>query len=334
MVDVLDQSEIDTLLSALDSGNVDVEEMKEESESSRVRKYDFKRPNKLSKEQMHTLKMIHENLARILTTTLSTRLRSMVNFDVAFIEQLSYNEFIRSLPEPTIIGISELKPLQGQFLCEINPDIGFTIIDRLFGGLGKPISKIRTFTDIEQVVLKKVINWIMHALADAWENIFTIRPQLQSIESNPQFTQIVPDNDMTIIITLSARIADSEGLLNICIPYIIIEPIASKLSAQHWFASSRKEQTTEHIEQLKSRLKKASVNVYAELGKTHLKLSDILYLQKGDVIKLDKKVDDKINVRIGENIKYKAIAGNKNRYKAFKITDVVNDGKEGNNNDE
>jgi len=258
----------------------------------------------------------------------------MVNFDVASIEQLSYKEFIRSLPEPTIIGISELEPLQGQFLCEVDPDIGFTIIDRLFGGLGKPIEKIRSFTDIEQVVLKKVINWILKGLVDAWDNILKMRPRLQNIESNPQFTQIVPDNDMTIIITLSTSIAKSEGLLNICIPYIMIEPIASKLSAQHWFASSRKEQTVEHIENLKKRLKKAAINVYAELGKTNLKVSDILYLQEGDVIKLDKKVDDKINIRIGKNVKYKAIAGNKNRYKAVKITDIVNAGKEDEDKDE
>lgn len=323
--EVLNQNEIDSLLSALDSGNVDVEEMKESEESSKVKKYDFRRPNKLSKEQMRTLQMIHENFARLLTTTLSTRLRSMVNFEVASIEQLSYREFIRSLPEPTIIGVSELNPLDGQFIFEINPEVGFTIIDRLFGGLGKPIEDIRPFTDIEQVVLKKSLNWILESFTEAWENLLDIKPNLKELESNPQFTQIVPDNDMTIIVTLSSTVSDSEGLVNICIPYIMLEPIVSQLNAQHWFSNTRKEQTDEHIDQLKDRVKKAQVDLFAELGETDLTVEDILYLKKGDIVKLNKKVKEPIDVRVGQIKKFKAIPGNFNKHHALKIISVKNE---------
>jgi flagellar motor switch protein FliM len=326
--EVLNQNEIDSLLSALDSGNVDVEEMKESSESDNVKKYDFRRPNKLSKEQMRTLQMIHENFARLLTTTLSTRLRSMVSFEVASIEQLSYREFIRSLPEPTIIGISELNPLDGQFIFEINPEVGFTIIDRLFGGLGKPIDEIRSFTDIEQVVLKKALTWIMANFTEAWENLLDIDPKLRELESNPQFTQIVPDNDMTIIITLSAAVADSEGLVNICIPYIMLEPIVSQLNAQHWFSSTRKEKSNEHIEKLKERVKKAKVDMFAELGATDLTVEDILYLKQGDIVKLNKKVKQPIDVRVGKIKKFKAIPGNFNKHHALKIVKVETEVKE------
>ena len=320
--EVLNQNEIDSLLSALDSGNVDVEEMKESNESDNVKKYDFRRPNKLSKEQMRTLQMIHENFARLLTTTLSTRLRSMVSFEVASIEQLSYIEFIRSLPEPTIIGVSELYPLDGQFIFEINPEVGFTIIDRLFGGLGKPIEEIRSFTDIEQVVLKKSLRWIMQSFTEAWENLLEIKPRLRELESNPQFTQIVPDNDMTIIITLSASVANSEGLVNICIPYIMLEPIVSQLNAQHWFSNTRKERTNEHISKLKERIKKAQVDLYAELGQTDLTVEDILYLKEGDIVKLNKKVKEPIDVRVGKIKKFNAIPGNYNKHNALKIVNV------------
>ncbi|MDZ7672974.1 MAG: flagellar motor switch protein FliM [Halanaerobiales bacterium] len=323
--EVLNQNEIDSLLSALDSGNVDVDEMKEQKEQEKVKKYDFRRPNKLSKEQMRTLQMIHENFARLLTTTLSTRLRSMVSFEVASIEQLSYQEFIRSLTEPTIISICELAPLEGQFIFEINPEVGFTIIDRLFGGLGKPIDKIRSFTDIEQVVLKKAINWILQNFTEAWENLIEIKPRLRELESNPQFTQIVPDNDMTIIITLSTNVADSEGLVNICIPYMMLEPIVSHLNAQHWFSSTRKEQTNEHIDKLKERVKKAKIDLYAELGGTELTVEDILYLKKGDIVKLNKKVDEPIDVKVGKMKKFKAIPGNFNRHHALKIVGVENE---------
>ncbi|MFW6386422.1 MAG: flagellar motor switch protein FliM [Bacillota bacterium] len=323
MADVLDQNEIDSLLSALSSGDVDVEEMKKESEEERVKNYDFRRPDKLSKEQMRTLRMIHENLARILTTILSTKMRSMVNFEVASIEQLTYEEFIRSLPEPTIIGIAEMDPLSGQFIFEVHPDVGFAIIDRLFGGIGAPLEENRTFTDIEQVVLKKVIRWFLGGIPESWENIIRVKPKFVELESNPQFTQVVPNNDMTIIITISAQVAGSEGLINICIPYIMLEPIVPHLNAQQWFSNTREEQTAEHIATIKKRIRKAKLDVNAELGRTILTVTDLLYLQSGDVVRLDKRVDELIDVRIGKSIKYRAVAGTSQKHRAIKITDVV-----------
>ncbi|SFL78469.1 flagellar motor switch protein FliM [Halanaerobium salsuginis] len=323
MADVLNQNEIDSLLSAISNGSLDVEEAKEQSEEKIVKDYDFRRPDKLSKEQMRTLQMIHENLSRLFTTTLSTKLRSMVNFEVASIEQLSYSEFINSLPEPTIIGINSLEPLEGQFIFEINPEIGFAIIDRLFGGFGNPIDEIRSFTDIEQVVIRKVMNWLLDGFSEAWENISSLKPKLLELESNPQFTQIVPNSDMTIIITLSARIGGSEGLMNICLPYIMLEPVVSNLNAQYWFSSTRKKQTPEHIANLKRRLNEALVEVYAVLGSTEITVEDFLYLQSGDVIRLDKKVEDNAELKIGSHRKYEAIVGNKNNHKAIQIVGVV-----------
>ncbi len=334
MADVLDQNEIDSLLSALDSGEVDVEEMKKEDQEKSIKEYDFRRPDKLSKEQMRTLQMIHENLVRLLTTTLSTKLRSMVDFEVASIEQLSYDEFIRSLPEPTIIGIAELEPFTGQFIYEIHPDIGFAIIDRLFGGMGRPLEDVRSFTDIEKVVLRKVLNWFLSTLPEAWENIIRVTPRLREIESNPQFTQIVPGNDMTIIITLSGKIANSEGLVNICIPYIMLEPIVPQLSAQKWFSSTREEQTAQHIENLKKRVKKAPLDLHAELGQTHLTVEEMLYLARGDVIKLDKRTEEMVDIRIGSHVKYQGVAGNSRQHKAIKIVEVTDSNEDGEDYDE
>lgn len=329
MADVLDQNEIDSLLSALSSGEVDAEEIKKEEAEQSIKDYDFRRPDKLSKEQMRTLQMIHENLVRLLTTTLSTKLRSMVDFEVASIEQLTYEEFIRSLPEPTIIGISELKPFNGQFIFEINPDIGFVIIDRLFGGIGKTFNKTRAFTDIEKVVLRKVINWFLSGFPEAWENIIRVEPQLREIESNPQFIQVVPSNDMTILITLQAKIADAEGLINICIPYILIEPIVDKLNAQQMFSNTRQEQTTQHIKALKKRIEKAKIDLYAELGTAVLTVSDLLYLHPGDVIRIDKAANEMIDLKVGNQVKYKGIAGAHRKHMAVKISEVVESREDG-----
>ena len=333
MADVLDQEEIDSLLTALDSGEVDVDEMKEEEEDQ-VKEYDFRRPDKLSKEQMRTLQMIHENMMRLLTTTLSTKLRTVVDFEVASIEQLSYEEFTRSLPEPTIIGISELEPFSGQFLLEINPDIGFAIIDRLFGGFGEPLPEGRSFTDIEETVLKKVLNWFLSTIPEAWENILRVTPRLRELESNPQFTQIVPSNDMTIIITFSAKIGESEGLINICLPYIMLEPIVPQLSAQQWFASSREEQTAQHLENLKRRVRRAPLEIEVELGNTELTVSDLLFLQPGDVVRLDKLTDEMAEVRIGSNIKYRGVMGTRHNHKALRVMEVVEQEEEGDLDDE
>lgn len=332
MADVLSQNEIDSLLTALSSGDVDVEEMKKESEDQKIKEYDFRRPDKLSKEQMRTLQMINENLARLLTTILSTHLRAMVDFEVASIEQLSYEEFIRSLPEPTILGICDLEPFNGQFIFEINPDIGFVIIDRLFGGLGKGFDETRPFTDIEKVVLRKVINWFLNGFPEAWENIIRVDPKLREIESNPQFIQVVPSNDMTILITMQVKIANSEGLVNICIPYIMIEPIVDKLNAQQWFANTRQEQTAQHIQSLKSRIQRAKIDVYAELGGTELTVTDLLYLQPNDVIRLDKKTDEKVDIKIGSHKKFKGVAGKHRKHVAVKVTDVIESGEDGEEN--
>lgn len=323
MSDVLNQNEIDSLLSAISSGSIDVEEAKEQSDEKQVKEYDFKRPDKLSKEQIRTLEMIHENLSRIFTTTLSTKLRSMVNFEVISIEQLAYSEFINSLPEPTILGINKFKSLNGQFIFEMNPEIGFDIIDRLFGGFGNSISDIRSFTDIEKVVLKRVMNWFLADFREAWSNIEDLEPQLLELESNPHFIQVVPDSDMTIIITLAVKIGSTEGLINICLPYIVIEPIVKNLNAQYWFSSTRKKQTPEHIAKLKKRLNDAMVEVDAILGSTELTVEDFLYLHPGDVIRLDKKVEANAELKIGNHHKYEAVVGTKNRHKAIQIVGVA-----------
>lgn len=334
MADVLSQKEIDSLISALTAGNLDVEEIKKESADTQIKVYDFRRPDKLSKEQMRTLQMIHENLARSLTTILSTQLRTLVDFDVASIEQISYEEFIRSLPEPTIIGISDLEPFQGQFILEINSNIGFAMIDRLFGGLGSADFNSRPFTDIEKAVFKKIINWILNAFPEAWENIIRVRPNLKDIESNPQFTQIVPGNDMVILITLISKIGSSEGLINICIPYIMIEPIVDRLNAQQWFANTRLEQTARHINILRNRIKRTSLDLYAELGGAELSVSELLYLQPGDVIRLDRKSSDNIDIRIGNRVKFKGIPGKHNKHLAIKIMEAVEPGEDGDLADE
>jgi flagellar motor switch protein FliM len=327
---VLSQNEIDSLLQDLDSGKVEAEEIKKESKEKSVKVYDFKRPDKLSKDQLRTLRMIYENLARLLTTTLSNQLRSMVQVELTSIEQLSYDEFIRSLPQPTIMSICDFNPLPGEFILELNPGIGYAIIERLFGGQGKSPDNIRNFTDIEETVIKKVVNKSLGAFTEAWENVTELDPRIKSLESNPQFTQIVPSNDMVILATFDSEIAEAQGLINVCIPYIVLEPIVSKLNAQYWFATTHDDSNSQdNLRKLKDRLSKAKLPVIVNLASTEITVADLLDLQVGDVIKLDQKATEEAIIQVGNRRKFRGRPGVLGSKLALEISSVIDEGEEG-----
>ena len=321
--DVLSQSEIDQLLSALSTGVVSAEEMKVEEKQKKVKVYDFKRPDKFSKDQIRTLYMLHENFARLLNTYLSTNLRTLVNISVASVEQLAYEEFIRSLSNPSVIGIFNMSPLKGNVIFEINPNIAFSIIDRLFGGEGTVINKIRTLTYIEETIIRKVITKSLDNLQEAWRHVVNTEPRLEVIETNPQFTQIVPPNDMVVIVTLQTQIGQVEGLINICIPYLVLEPIMSKLTTTFWVASSiAKQAHPEQVDILEKKIKKTYVPLAVELGTINLSVRELLSLNINDVLKLDTTVGSELKVIVGRKAKFLCHPGTANKKVAVQISGV------------
>lgn len=325
--DVLSQAEIDQLLSALSTGVVSAEEMKDEENQKKIKVYDFKRPDKFSKDQIRTLYMLHENFARLLNTYLSTHLRSMVNVNVASVDQLTYEEFVRSLSNPSVIGILNMAPLKGNVVFEMNPNISFVIIDRLFGGLGESFSRVRPLTDIEEVIIRRVFSKALENFKEAWHNVVEISPNLETIETNPQFTQIVPPNDMVVIITLQVKIGDVEGLMNICIPYLVLEPIMSKLTTTYWVASSvAKEDHPEQIELLQQKIRKTHVPVIVEMGRIDVTVQEFLNLAIGDVLQLDAKVGDELNLIIGKKPKFWCRPGTSGKKVAVQISRVNTEG--------
>ena len=228
--DVLSQAEIDELLSALSTGMVSTEEIETERRQKKVKVYDFKRPDKFSKDQLRTLQMIHENFARLLNTYLSAQLRTMVHLDVVSVDQLTYEEFIRSLPNPSVISVFQMNPLKGNAILEINPNIVFAIIDRLFGGPGLAPNKARPLTDIEETIMRRIIEKALTYFQEAWKQVIELSPKQGILETNPQFTQIVTPSDMVVIVTLQAKIGTVEGMLNLCLPYIVLEPVLRTLA--------------------------------------------------------------------------------------------------------
>ena len=329
--DVLSQSEIDDLLSALSTGVVSAEEIKDEQKQRKIKAYDFKRPDKFSKDQIRTLYMLHENFARLMNTYLSAHLRTIVHIDVASVDQLTYEEFIRSLPNPSVIGVFQMRPLKGNAILEFNPNVIFSIIDRLFGGPGLPPSKTRSLTDIEEAIVKRVINKTLECFQEAWKQVVAIEPKLEIMESNPQFTQIVPPNDMVVIITLHIKIGQAEGLVNICIPYLVLEPIMSKLTTTYWVASSvAKQALPEHINAIQRKLEKAFIPLFVELGKTTITVQELLGLTVNDVLQLNSKVEEDLDVLVGQNRKFRGKPGISGHKVALQVTKVISEGDENN----
>lgn len=310
MTEILSQDEIDALLTAISAGEVDTTDYSAAKEQRKVKIYDFRRPDKFSKDQIRTLQMMHETFARLTTTALSAQLRALVSVHVASVDQLTYEEFVRSIPNPTTLAVINMDPLKGSAVLEIDPSITFTIIDKLFGGSGDSARITRELTDIELSVMEGIIVRILGNLREAWSNVIDLRPRLGNIETNPQFAQIVPPNDMVVLITLETKVGDVEGMTNLCIPYITIEPIISKLSAQYWYSSIRKGITDENLATIQARLETVELLVVAEIGEVPITVNEVMELTVGDVIKLpDTKVDSDMVLKLGGRRKYKCRPG-------------------------
>ena len=327
MADVLSQGEIDALLQALSTGEVDAQEIKQEESSKKVRKYDFRNPQKIAKDQLRTLEIIHENFARLLQTFLSGYLRAPVKVSILTVEQYAYSEFSNAISNPAFLSIINFEPLNGQIIIDISTNIVFVTIDRLLGGDGEEITETRGFTEIEITLLKRTMMRTMDLIKEAWGNVVELNPSLSKIELNSQFAQIVPPNETVALITLNIAIGAVEGMMNICIPYLVLEPILDKLSTKYWFSSTKKTITDEEMKAIRNRMLDTYVPINALLGSTNITINELLNLQKGDVIRLDDQ-DNLVKIKIGSKIKYYGTPGVSKNRMGVKIVKVVKDGED------
>jgi flagellar motor switch protein FliM len=326
MTEVLSQDEIDQLLTAINAGDSEPEDIRPATDTRKIKIYDFKRPDKFSKEQIRTVSIMHETFARLTTTSLSAHLRSMVHVHVASVDQLTYEEFIRSIPTPTTLANISMDPLKGSAILEIDPAITFSIIDRLFGGTGEGTKVQRDLTDIETSVMEGIIVRILGNMREAWTQVIDLRPRLSVIETNPQFAQIVPPTEMVVLVTLETKIGEVEGMMNFCIPYLTIEPIISKLSAQYWYSSVRRGTTTENLNILKEKLAVVEVAMVAEIGHIQLPIRDVLSMRIGDVVRLyAERVGDPMTLNVGNKKKFLCRPGVIGKKLAVQITKKLED---------
>jgi flagellar motor switch protein FliM len=327
-VDVLSQGEIDALLAALSSGEMDAEELKKEDTQKKVRAYDFKRALRFSKDHIRSLTRIHENFARYLTTYFSAQLRTFVQINVVQVEQLPYDEFIRSIPKMTILNIFEAEPLEGRMVLEVHPNVAYAMLDRLLGGTGSAPSKVAALTEIETTIMERIFSRTFDSLQEAWKTVLDIEPRLEAMETNPQFMQIVSPNETIALISLSTKIGDTTGMINLCIPHVVLEPIMARLSTHQWFTSEKKSRAPEEIDALRLRVTKAELPIIAELGESRINVAEFLGLSVGDVISLNKPVKEGLSIRVGEKLKFMGSPGMVRDRVAVQIDEIVNEGVE------
>lgn len=326
--DVLSQSEIDALLSAISTGEMSADDIKKEDEVRKVKVYDFKRALRFSKDQIRSLTRIHENFARLLTTFFSAQLRSYVQITVASVDQIPFEEFVRSIPNMTLINVFEVPPLDGNILMEINPNIAYSMLDRLMGGSGASHSNVDNLTEIETKIMTNLFERSFDNLREAWENIAEIDPILVELEVNPQFLQMISPNETVVVISLNTIIGETSGMINICIPHVVLEPIVPNLSVRYWMQTNTKEMSPEQTQMLEKRVKQAQLPLSVELGVTDIAIEDFLLMQIGDVIQLDQKISDPLLLRVGTLPKFTVQPGKQGKKLAIQIIDPLKGGDE------
>lgn len=343
MADVLSQNEVDALLRAVggddDGGGVNLgtgagasakassggaapaKKKKPQFNDANVTVYDFKRPNRVSPEQMRALSSLHEQFARNLAAELTGMLRTLVDIQASQAEQLTFQEFTMSLPNPTSITVLSCEPLSGEVILELNPTICFPFIDKMLGGgHSASVSPKRPFTEIETRLLSHVIDRILQHLQEVWNPVAELHFSVVDTESNPQILQNVAPNEIVVLLTFEVRMTqgDAGGMLNLCMPFNVIEPIMGQLSSQSWFMD-RSKAGTEDLKRLNENLKDVPLTLEAYIAESDLSMNDLVHLKPGDILTTPKLSNSQILLQVGGKPKYRASMGQIHGHKAVRI---------------
>lgn len=328
MNDVLDQSAIDALLNAVDDDTVEISSdavrvfsrRRLDLDAIEIRAYDFKRPERVSKDQMRALQTLHEGFARNFGASLSAFLRMIVEVKIAGCEQMTYGEFVSSLTIPTSFNLIDIEPLEGQICLELSPLIIYPIIDRLLGGNNDELFiPQRPQTVIEMRLIGQVINRALEMLSESWSDVAELKFSLAETESNPQLVQIVPPNEVVIVIGFELKMVNRAGTMSLCIPYNVIEPLMEAVSAQTWFSSKGLKRTEENEKRVEATLQSAELDVSAELANTTITLADLAGLSVGDLIVTEKPASSPLTLCIEGKRKFLARVGQIDGARAVRV---------------
>jgi len=322
MADILSQEEIDALLEVVEEEGDTLSSEVETTDTRQVILYDFKRPNRVSKEQLRAVKGIHDKMARNLASQISSIMRSIVEIQLHSVDQMTYGEFLMSLPSPTSFNVFSIKPLDGNCIIEINPSIAFPMIDRLLGGLGESYESTRELTDIELNLLDAILRIIMQRLKEGWAPITDMYPTVETKESSPNVVQIVSQNEIVIMVVMEIIIGNSSGMINLCYPVIYLEPILSRLANRDIMLGETSAKKSRNKE-LNTLISRAEVFIESIIGQAELSVGELLELKKGDIMRLDRAADDKAIVMIDKKELFLAEIGLHRFRKSIKIESLV-----------
>jgi flagellar motor switch protein FliM len=325
--DVLSQAEVESLLSAMDGREPDVVA---DATTSRIRHrekispYDFKRPERVGKEQMRSLQTMHESFGRNFGASLSALLRTIVDLKLTSVDQLTYSEFVFSLESPTCFNLINAAPLEGQLILDINLSLLFPIIDRLLGGGSDAAAPARRpLTEIEMRLISRITDLFCRELKHAWENVIELDLSIDRVESNPQLVQIVPPNEVVVLSSFELSIGEARGMMNLCIPFNAIERISSRLVSNSWVSYGKRAATPESIQRISGRLAASLVEVVVDLAETNISTSDLIGLRVGDIIATEKDVQRPLVVSVEGRPKFHAKPGAFKGRKAIQVIGTI-----------
>ncbi|MGA9289085.1 MAG: flagellar motor switch protein FliM [Anaerobacillus sp.] len=316
MSDMLSPETVDALLAAIDDkGQKPIKERN-------VQTYDFKRALRFSQDHIRILTRIHENYARLMTTYSSAQLRTIIQASVHSVEQMPFEEFVKSITENSILSLFVASPLQGQMVLEVAPDLAYAMLDRMLGGQGVHTDKLKHLTEIETMVIERILSKILESFQDAWTSVLKLKTELKELEVNPHFLQIVSPNETVVTVTLTVKVGEVTGNIRVCLPHVVLEPIMPRLSAHHWLSNQKKDREPQESKELEKRLKKTKLGIIAELGHSEITIEEFLNLEDGDVIRLNQTVSDPLIVKVDNQVKFHGQPGTSKGRMAIQITEV------------
>ena len=316
----LTPEELDAVMDAVAASS---EETASDGAAPQIKVYDFANPNKFSKEQLRALEMIYSSFARDFTTQLGTLIRIASEVELDAIIETSYGDFFASMPHAASIALLNIEPLSGRAMLSFDPALSFSLVDRLLGGPGRSLTKLRDLTEIEKGLLKRIIDLVSKGIAEAWNTVVPMKPELDLIIGSTLFSQVALPDDRVMLANFTIKFGSVSGTMHFGIPTTSLDPILSKLTAQQWFSSGRRAANETLTEAIRTSIVKTHLDVAVELGRADLLVRELLDLQVGDLICLDRKAGSDLDILVDAKVKFRGQPGQVGRRLGIKITEVV-----------
>ena len=323
MAEVLSQNEIDQLLSGINSGEIKEDQLGDYKKSNEIFEYDFRRPNRVSKDQLKTIRTLHENFSEVFGFYLASKLQTMATIDLIAVDQLRYSEYVLSISNPSCIFIFDIIETEGRAVLELTPELVLVIVERLLGGSGVKVKSTRSITTIEQRMIKPLMASALKNLSTSWNPIQTLNFNMSGFESNPDFVQIAPASEIVIVVSFEIKIGEDSFLMNLCYPSFALEEVIARLNVQFYSSMQTAKDKHKVKQTISSHLEKTMLDIRVLLGKSEITIDDLMKLENGDVLVMDSSVEEELPIIIKDRVKFRGRPGTFDGNMAVKVSNPV-----------